>query len=81
MDEPDDRVPLGVRDALGIVTATGWRTLLRDAVLVVAWVGATSHGWGLLGWPAWAYYVVVFGGIVAYSLASEPWGDPDGGGG
>lgn len=67
-----------VRLGSAVVRSIGWRTVLRDAILVIAWVGVVSVGWGLLRWPTWAYYVVVFGGIIGYSLASEPWGESDG---
>lgn len=45
------------------------RTLIADLVLVTAWVVAVSVGSQIVGLPAWLYYVVVFGGVVAYSLA------------
>lgn len=48
-----------------------WQTVLRDVILVATWVGAVSVAWGLQSWPTWAYYVVVFGGIVGYTLASD----------
>ena len=50
----------------------GW-TVLRDLLLVAAWVAAVSIAWGAFGWPPWAYYPVVFGGIVGYALTGDPW--------
>jgi hypothetical protein len=32
-----------------------------------------SVAFGVLRWPTWAYYLVVFGGVVAYSLVGDPW--------
>lgn len=49
---------------------TWWRVVLRDLVLVTAWVAILSVAWGGLGWPLWVYYVVVFGGILGYTVAS-----------
>lgn len=49
-----------------------WRGLIRDVLFVTAWVAILSFGWGYMRWPAWAYYVVTFGGILAYSLTFDP---------
>lgn len=46
------------------------RALLRDLLFVATWVTVVSVGWRIPRWPAWAYYVVVFAGIVLYSLAT-----------
>lgn len=77
MDDHSDPAPNRVRSHLSIVRSFRWQTLVRDAILVAAWVGIVSLGWGLLQWPTWAYYLVVFSGITVYSLSSEPWGESD----
>lgn len=50
-----------------------WRALLGDLIILLAWVGVVSFAWGLFRWPTWTYYVVVFGGILVYSVATDPW--------
>lgn len=50
------------------------RTVGVDLIIVVAWFGVVSFAWGIAGWPSSAYYLVVFGGILGFSLAGEPWG-------
>ncbi|WP_090376060.1 hypothetical protein [Natronobacterium texcoconense] len=47
--------------------------LLVDAVLVVCWIAVVTLAFRVADWPLSTYYVVVFGGIVVYSLALEPW--------
>lgn len=49
-----------------------WRTVLFDAVMVAGWVAAVSFAWRWTPWPQWAYYAVVFGGILGYSLVLSP---------
>lgn len=53
------------------VAAVPWRSLAADLVLVAAWVAAASFAFQTTGWPVWAYYVTVFGGVLAYSLAVD----------
>lgn len=66
-------------DGRSILAAVSWRAVAGDLLLVIAWVGVVWVAWGGLGWPNWAYYVVVFGGILAYSLSGDPWAPSDGG--
>lgn len=47
--------------------------VIVDTVLVVAWIVAVTLAFRLAGWPLSAYYVVVFGGVIGYSLAVDPW--------
>lgn len=65
--DSESRGPLAaVRSA---AAAVPWQSLAVDIVLVVAWVAAASFAFGAMGWPNWLYYVTVFGGVLAYSLA------------
>ena len=50
-----------------------WRSLLLDFLLVVAWVAAISVAFRVAGWSRWLYYLVVFGGVLGYSLATDRW--------
>ena len=59
------RLPDPLHEALG---ALPWRSLLLDLAVVVAWVAAVSVAFRAVEWPVVAYYPVVFGGVVAYSL-------------
>ncbi|WP_202614428.1 hypothetical protein [Halostella litorea] len=59
------RLPAPVSGALGVLP---WRSLLVDLVLVVAWVVVVSVAFRVAGWPLLAYYAVVFGGVLGYSL-------------
>lgn len=49
-----------------------WRRLLVDLVVVVGWVAAVSLLFRVTGWSRWVYYVVVFAGVVGYTLATGP---------
>lgn len=48
------------------------RTLVVDAVVIVAWVSLLGLTFSVTGWPLLAYYVSLVVGIVAYTLAREP---------
>ncbi|NHN48278.1 hypothetical protein G9464_11790 [Halostella sp. JP-L12] len=65
--DSESRGPLA--SARSAVAAVPWQSLAVDIVLVVAWVAATSFAFRAMGWPNWLYYVTVFGGVLAYSLA------------
>jgi len=60
------RLPDRGRELLGAVP---WRSLLVDLCVVVAWVAVASLVFRAAGWSVLAYYAVVFGGVLAYSLA------------
>lgn len=62
---------------LALAGSIRWRAVSRDVLLVAAWVVAVSFAFRTLGWPTWAYYVVVFGGVVGYSLVGDPWAPRD----
>ena len=65
--------PSGFRARLRAVAgSTPWLGVLRDLVVVVAWVAAASLAFRAFGWPSSLYYVVVFGGVIAYSVATGP---------
>lgn len=55
-----------------VLDAIGWRAVLVDVAVVAAWVAAISFAWRLVPWPTWAYYAVVFGGVLGYSLVVAP---------
>ena len=63
----------GPEDGWGLLARFRWRVLLGDLLFVAAWVGVVSFGWGVFRWPTGAYYLVVFGGIVLYSITGVPW--------
>lgn len=63
----------GLPDRLSsLFSAIAWRIVLRDLAVVFAWVLAVSFAFRALGLPTWLYYVVVFGGVVGYSLVTGP---------
>lgn len=64
----------GTAPVLAVPGTVPWRVVLRDLALVTAWVAVVSVAFRTLGWPTWAYSVVVFGGVLGYSLAGGPWG-------
>jgi hypothetical protein len=48
-----------------------WRLALIDGAVVVLWVLGVSIVFRTLEGPLWLYYVVAFGGVIVYSLASR----------
>jgi hypothetical protein len=63
----------GVPDALvALAEAVTVRSLLRDLVVVAAWVLLAAFAFRAAGWPSWPYPLVALGGVVAYSLATDP---------
>lgn len=46
-----------------------WRRLLFDLVIVAVWVLAVTLLFRVTGWSRGIHYVVVFGGVVGYTLA------------
>lgn len=48
-------------------------TLLVDLAVVLAWIAAMTLLFRTAGWSLTLYYVVVFVGVLAYSLAIDPW--------
>lgn len=50
--------------------------ILTDVALLVAWVLATTTGFGWLGLPSWLLYLVLFVGIVVYSRITPTWDRP-----
>lgn len=50
---------------------------LVDLALVAAWVVAATVVFRATGWPVAAYYGVVFGGVLGYSLLVDPWSRVD----
>lgn len=62
-------VPPRLGEALG---AFPWRSLLFDLAFVVAWVLTVSVVFRTVDWPVMAYYGVVFGGVLLYSLYARP---------
>lgn len=66
-DEPSQRLGR----ARTAVSSVDWRTVLFDLLFVLAWFGAVSVLFQQVGWPTWLYYVVVFGGVVGYSVVSD----------
>lgn len=69
----------GVAGAFLQFVARHWQQLALDLLLITAWVIVLARVIRQLGWPGWAYYVVLVGGIVVYSLFFDPWNNPDGG--
>lgn len=64
--------------ALAVARSIPWRSVLVDLALVVAWFVAVSLVFAATGWPTWLYYLVVFGGVIGYSLGKGPSTAPDG---
>lgn len=56
-----------------LVESIPWRLLVRDLLLVATWIVAITIVFRLMGWPTTLYYLVVFGGVLGYSLVSDPW--------
>lgn len=52
------------------VRSLPWRRVLLDLLFVVAWFAAVSLVFRAVQAPTWLYYVVVFGGVVGYSIAT-----------
>lgn len=50
-----------------------FRTVLRDLAVVLAWFVAATLVFRATGWPVAWYYLIVFGGVVAYTLLFDPW--------
>ncbi len=48
-----------------------WRGALVDVAVVVLWVLGVSVVFRTVEGPLWLYYVVAFGGVIVYSLASR----------
>lgn len=66
--------PSGLREAaLAFVRSIPWRSVLFDLAVVVVWFAAVSFTFRANGWPSEPYYVVLFGGVIGYSLVSKPW--------
>lgn len=53
---------------LAVVESLPWRSVLADLAVVLMWFTAVSFGFSVTSWPTWLYYLVVFGGVVGYSL-------------
>ncbi|AFZ72365.1 hypothetical protein [Natronobacterium gregoryi] len=51
----------------------GRLAFLVDGVLVVCLIVVVTLAFRVAGWPLSADDVVVFGGVMVYSLALEPW--------
>ncbi|WP_121821783.1 hypothetical protein [Halostella salina] len=67
--------PSRLTDSLrGVTESLPWRSLLVDLLVVAVWVLAASVAFRAMEWPVLPYYAVVFGGVVAYSLADRPFG-------
>ncbi|EMA30563.1 hypothetical protein [Halobiforma nitratireducens] len=47
-------------------------TLLVDVAVIVAWIVAATVAFWLFEWPVTSYYIVVFGGVIGYSLVADP---------
>lgn len=62
-----------LRAALVVVRSIPWRSILGDLVLVIIWVVVVSFTFRATNWPMWLYYVVVFAGVIGYSLMNEWW--------
>lgn len=56
-----------------LVESIPWRLLVRDLLLVATWIVAITTVFRLMGWSTTLYYLVVFGGVLGYSLVSDPW--------
>lgn len=52
---------------------SGGARLLVDVAVVLAWIAVVTATFRTAGWPLTAYYAVVFVGVLAYSLAIDPW--------
>ncbi|WP_331235977.1 hypothetical protein [Natronorarus salvus] len=59
---PSDRLTEALR-------SVPWRVVLVDLAFVVVWVLAVSLAFRIVDAPIWLYYLVAFGGVIAYSLA------------
>ena len=57
----------------GSVESIPWRGIGLDLVLVVGWILVVSFAFRQIGWPTWLYYAVTFGGVIVYSLTTDPW--------
>ena len=60
------RIPDAVLESSGV-------RLLVDVAIVIAWIALATVAFRTTGWPVTAYYAVVFAGVLAYSLAIDPW--------
>ena len=60
------RIPDAVLESSGV-------RLLVDVAVVIAWIAVATAAFRTAGWPVTAYYAVVFAGVLAYSLAIDPW--------
>ncbi|GAB3667490.1 hypothetical protein [Halopiger thermotolerans] len=71
---------MGTADRLRALERTIGDTALRylvDLAIVAVWVVAATVVFRTAGWPVAAYYVVVFGGVIGYSLLVDPWSRVD----
>ncbi len=68
MTQDRSRLPDRLTAALARVP---WRLALIDGAVVLFWVLGVSVVFRALEGPLWLYYVVAFGGVVVYSLASR----------
>lgn len=67
---------MGATDRLRVLERMIGDTAARylvDLAVVVVWVVAATVVFRTAGWPVTAYYAVVFGGVLGYSLLVDPW--------
>ncbi|AEH36317.1 hypothetical protein [Halopiger xanaduensis] len=67
---------MGATDRLRVLERMVGDTAARylvDLAVVVVWVVAATVVFRTAGWPVTAYYLVVFGGVLGYSLLIDPW--------
>jgi hypothetical protein len=57
---------MSLADALREHVREHHRGMFVDLVFAVAWVTAVSVLFAVLDGPRWAYYLTMFGGVVAY---------------
>lgn len=50
--------------------------MLVDLLVLTAWLIATYTIFGILGLPAWFFYLILFIGVIAYSRVTPPWSRP-----
>lgn len=57
--------------------AANWRRLLVDAVVLGAWVGFLAFAFLQSDYPRWAFYALLFLGVVLNTLATRGWRVPE----
>lgn len=73
-DEPGDG---GRVTPTAVATAAGeffWRNrvyVVRDLLVAVCWVLVLTAAFVVASLPGWLYYVLLFGGLLTYSLAAS----------